>query len=333
VKSANHFAGPLFLVGMPRSGTKLLREILLQHGQVAIPRVETEFLPELVRYIEVRGGTVANRQDFERLYQWVRAFPYFRYCAEQGELITAQRWWDFCKDRSAAGIFEALVRHDAGAPSGSEGMGGDKSPSYITCIWKLAAWFPHGRIIHIVRDVRDHVASVRDAWGKDLLRAAQRWNDDTLAAAGQGAHLAWRFKTVRYEDLVLDPETQVARLCEFLDIDFRRSMLSWSRSPENIGDARGATSVVRSGVARYESRLTKQELRAIESIAAGAMETFGYVPVFRVGRSRVSPIGMKLRALKDGFSLVRSRSGSSGWRGAARFYANYWRATHGRGRR
>jgi len=331
--TADVFAGPLFVVGMPRSGTKLLREILLQHGRIAIPRIETEFLPELVRYIDRRGGIITNRADFERMYRWVSTFPYFRYCAEQGELITSQRWWDSCKDFAATGVFEGLVRHDAEAPLGSDRIWGDKSPSYITCIGKLAAWFPQGRILHIVRDVRDHVVSLRDAWGKDILRAAQRWNDDTLAAAAEGAGLGRRFKTVRYEDLVRDPEAQVAGICEFLDIDFSRSMLAWSRSPENIGDARGATSVVQSGLARYESRLTKQELRAIESIAIEAMEFFGYAPVFRVGRSRLSPFGMKLRALKDGFSLVRARSGSSGWRGATRFYANYWRTTHGRGRR
>ena len=41
--------GPLFIVGMPRSGTKLLRGLLNQHPRIRIPDFETEFAPFLVR--------------------------------------------------------------------------------------------------------------------------------------------------------------------------------------------------------------------------------------------------------------------------------------------
>ena len=45
----NNFHGPLFIIGMPRSGTKLLRGLLNQHPQIGIPLSETEFLPWLVK--------------------------------------------------------------------------------------------------------------------------------------------------------------------------------------------------------------------------------------------------------------------------------------------
>ena len=35
------FRGPLFLIGMPRSGTKLLRDLLNRHSRIAIPDNES----------------------------------------------------------------------------------------------------------------------------------------------------------------------------------------------------------------------------------------------------------------------------------------------------
>ena len=49
------FEGPLFLVGMPRSGTKLLRALLNRHPNISIMTNETEFLPYLVSHWESFG--------------------------------------------------------------------------------------------------------------------------------------------------------------------------------------------------------------------------------------------------------------------------------------
>src|SRR4051794_28172751 len=45
----NNFQGPIFVVGMPRSGTKLLRDLLNQHSRISIPEVETHFLPLFIK--------------------------------------------------------------------------------------------------------------------------------------------------------------------------------------------------------------------------------------------------------------------------------------------
>ena len=48
-------ARALFIVGMPRSGTKLLRELLNQSPSIRIMDIETDFFPFLVRWIEAHG--------------------------------------------------------------------------------------------------------------------------------------------------------------------------------------------------------------------------------------------------------------------------------------
>ena len=53
------FDGPLFLVGMPRSGTKLLRGLLNEHSQIGIPLNETEFLLFERRCVPERGNSLS----------------------------------------------------------------------------------------------------------------------------------------------------------------------------------------------------------------------------------------------------------------------------------
>ena len=40
---------PIFISGMPPSGTKLLRDILNNHSKVSIPDSETHFIPAFIR--------------------------------------------------------------------------------------------------------------------------------------------------------------------------------------------------------------------------------------------------------------------------------------------
>jgi len=43
------FTGPLFILGMPRSGTKLLRDLLNRNPKIGVPTSETDFIPYLIK--------------------------------------------------------------------------------------------------------------------------------------------------------------------------------------------------------------------------------------------------------------------------------------------
>ena len=68
--SGSEFAGPLFLVGMPRSGTKLLRSLLNAHPVIGIPEVEDQLLQDAVDYAafgNMRKMEMENKLASERL--------------------------------------------------------------------------------------------------------------------------------------------------------------------------------------------------------------------------------------------------------------------------
>ena len=64
MKSNYHFTGPIFIVGMPRSGTKLLREILNNHSLIAIPDNESHFIPYLYDRLD-KYGDLKNLNNFK----------------------------------------------------------------------------------------------------------------------------------------------------------------------------------------------------------------------------------------------------------------------------
>ncbi len=111
------FRGPLFIVGAPRSGTKLLRDLVKQHPGIGIPDYETEFLPRwLDRDFDLD-------RDFEAFYDWATRFMYFKYMADEGRCISLDQWQAASPSPDVRGVFEGLCRHDAGQP---EGVWGDK---------------------------------------------------------------------------------------------------------------------------------------------------------------------------------------------------------------
>ena len=261
---------PLFIVGMPRSGTKLLRGMLNQHPEIAIPLNETEFLPAWIRRW-ASYGDLSNRHTFMNFYQQFYDTFYFQNrLIEHGQSIKADVWYLKCKgDFSIANVFEQLIRHDAGLPEG--GIWGDKSPSYVRHISLIQSIFPTARFIHLVRDARDYVLSLESAFGKNRLRAAQRWNDSVVLAQKEGVELGDKFCMIRYEDLVDHPEEQARKLCAFLQVEFYSEMLSLNRPTENLGDTKGETNIVSGNHGKYKMLMTEKEVANVEAYCAESL--------------------------------------------------------------
>ncbi len=182
------YCGPVFLIGMPRSGTKLLRELLNRHPRISIPGSETEFLPYLAHNWD-KFGVLSSPEVFCQFYRQITRKPFFTYQRADNRMVSATDWYENCKDFTPAGVFEALIRLDVARPPPEISFGVTKSPSYIDDLTLIKSLYPSARFIHIIRDVRDYCLSIRRAWGKDMLRAAQRWAQSIDVARSAGAQM------------------------------------------------------------------------------------------------------------------------------------------------
>jgi hypothetical protein len=319
--------GPLFVVGMPRSGTKLLRGLLNQHPRIRIPSFETEFLPLLVRWVGTRGQPEDER-SFAALYEELRHAPYFVHRSATLAPFFASEWRTWCAGRfDAAGLFEGFVRYEMRIPAGSGVIWGDKSPGYIARLELIAGQFPQARIVHLVRDVRDYCVSIRKAWNKDLLRAAHRWGQDVLSAHRHCAANPARCIEVRYEDLLESPGPALERLCAFLRVPFTDALTRLEQSVENVGDARGQAQIVRDNRNKYQAALSQSELHSIESLGWTAMRELGYEPELARAQSHLGRVSLACRRLKDGLQLAATGAGKSRLLDTVRFHVRHQRVS------
>lgn len=298
------FLGPVFIIGMPRSGTKLLRNLMNQHSRIGIPEIETNFLPYWAANWH-RFADLSNREAFTKFYREMSCLSYFLYMKNNNRLINENIWYQSCKGFSMDKVFEALIRHDAEVDPNSLRIWGDKSPPYINLMPFLKKHFPSARFIHLIRDVRDYCLSINKAWGKHMIRAAQRWTDDVGKAIDDGKVLNDSYFELKYEQLIAAPVDSLQRVCNFLNIAYEPRMTKLLKSAENLGDAKGWDQIKQDNTEKYRRLMDKDLQYRIESIAAPVLVRCGY-PVNYVGRTkRVNPVAMQYYKMIDAIKLLK----------------------------
>ena len=105
---------------------------------------------------------------------------------------------------------DAVRRVFAHYASRSESRYGDKMPAAVQRIPALAAMFPEGRFVHIIRDGRDVALSAMAIAGqrRDPVALAIDWRRRRRPVARQARLGSRRYHEVRYERLVSDPASR-----------------------------------------------------------------------------------------------------------------------------
>jgi Sulfotransferase family len=207
-----------FVVGVPRSGTTLLRLMLDAHSELAIPP-ETHFIPKLIKLCEKGPGD--TRSNALELITNHRRWPDFEISAD-----------DLAKHLDAAGKLDAtaVVRSFYRTYADAQGKPrwGEKTPQYLQMMGRIARTLPEARFVHIIRDGRDVALSLLSVeWGADTVSAAaEQWVREIQTARGKIGRLP-HYTEVRFEQLVADPEPLLRDVSEFLDLPFEDAMLTY----------------------------------------------------------------------------------------------------------
>jgi hypothetical protein len=280
---------PVVVLGVSRSGTTLLKEMLDAHPDLAIPS-ESYFVPQLWSRHGERPGADAFLDDVERLARI--------------------REWGLTREDVASRLPErpsfpeavgAIYR--AYAAARGKRRFGDKTPSYMQRLPLLEHAFPGARYVHLIRDGRDAGLSFLDMrrrptfnWARPrgLGSFAAQWRREVEAARRFGREgVAGRYMEVRYEDLVAGPERALREVCAFLGLDFAPAMLEYHRhlDPERMPDHSGLAEPPRSGSRRWREQMSSGDAELFEAIGGGLLADLGYA------RAHPSPsVGARLRA-------------------------------------
>jgi hypothetical protein len=168
---------------------------------------------------------------------------------------------------------------------------GDKTPRYLERMPLLADLFPTSRFIHLVRDGRDVALSQVDLQRlhRHAASVAHFWKRKVRAARTVGRGLgAVRYMEMRYEDLLINPQEELERLCRFLGVRFDPTMLAHDPSalerelkrmpaPAQAQHQRLLLPPT-SGLRDWRVQMSTSDLTEFEAIAGRALLEFGYAP-------------------------------------------------------
>ena len=266
---------PLILLGVSRSGTTLLRVILDRSPGVAIPD-ESFFLPLLARR---HGRTI----DAECFLDDVSRIPTIRdWGVSVADVARRVRSGMFTGEAVAA-IYEAYA-DAAGKP-----RWGDKTPMYMRHLALLEALFPNAQYVHLIRDGRDAALSFVQmpegtftrTWAHPRTPAqfACLWRREVADARALGRRVGEaRYREVRYEELVADPESVVREICVFAAIPFEPTMLDYTGAVDVSAKPHQQRLLTppTSGVRSWRQDMSTEDVAAFESIAGGLLAELGY---------------------------------------------------------
>ena len=128
--NGNGFFGPLFIVGMPRSGTKLLRDLLNQNTSIGIPLTETDFIPFMINKFGITPS-FNDKNNFFSFYEEIRKTTFWSSMKNQGYVINKEHIEEKSDLKTWSSIFEAILRFYAPKGRREKFIWGDKSPSYL----------------------------------------------------------------------------------------------------------------------------------------------------------------------------------------------------------
>lgn len=266
---------PFFVVGSPRSGTTLLRFMLSSHPRLYIPE-ETGFIPFLRQPPQAELSRKQVGRMLTRIGQLNRHWR---------NLIEDPRsFYDSLPDHRAGTVLDALFRARMKKQGGERW--GDKTPGYVRYIPALRAVFPDAQIIHLIRDGRDATLSALEKWGRtrwymDSYYLMASWRRNVRAARGAGRALGQGdYCELRYEELVVDPERLMRRICRFLDETFSERMLNHGKhAPGDSGsevaaDVRGPVTEASTG--RWRTEMSGFQLKLADAVAGRELVECGY---------------------------------------------------------
>jgi beta-1,4-mannosyltransferase len=275
---------PIFIVGAPRSGTTLLAALLASHSRLEcgpethffdhLARVSTHWLTRSSVWPEPAVAFLTSlRLNGERVHELFELGP-----DQLRAYLTRRR-------PSIPAMLEALTVQRAEAAGKPRWV--EKTPNHLLHLAEIRRHYPSALIVRIVRDPRDAALSIRKLpWAsRSVLANVALWQDWDSAS--------WRFfardprtVSVRYEDLITQPEAELHRLCAAIGERFEPGMLQQQAVASRLAAASEwwkrdvGRPIDRTRVRVWEHAFPEADLPAAERLCGEGLDRHGYPRAF-----------------------------------------------------
>ncbi|MFB3903771.1 MAG: sulfotransferase [Acidobacteriota bacterium] len=297
---------PVFILGVSRSGTTLMRKILNSSEELAICD-ENNFLGDVIesegvrqklrRFGDLRLDENARRA-VEALYNGVLAGRF------RGDPKSHWKWITrkvpreeflrrlLASDRSERSLFRIMM--EVYADHRQKPGIGEKTPAHVRYVPTILEWFPECRIVHMVRDPRAvFVSDLRRRWAEPvtppyrelkhsralfklyvLLYTTAVWFDSVRRLSHYSRQYSSNYQVVRFEDLVSQPEKEIRQVCRFIGVGFTPRMVR--QKVVSRGFAMGQSGFDRHAADRWRQQIDSWSNAWLSTCLSRQMKRLGY---------------------------------------------------------
>lgn len=293
---------PIFIVGMPRSGTTLLTAILSAHPRIAISP-ESHFLTYwMPTYRHLEFNKTKDFQQFWQILSQSQRFSYFDIAPDKTLANILAKGTP-----SPATIFAGWI--ETYAECRHKPRWGEKTPLHYQHLAQLLDWFPNAQALWILRDPRAVTASLLTMpWASNYVHIhAEQWQQSTRLYE-QRWQTDPRVKLVRYEDLVDHTDHTLAGIFKFLNEDYPEGLLA-QRSTQSVPTVnregwaldhlnQTLQPVDSTAINRWQQQLWPAHVAIVNSLTNKLQQRYGYADGLHPSLSPQSMALLKLAKLR-----------------------------------
>ena len=201
---------PIFIMGMPRSGTSLVEQIVASHPNV-YGAGELTFITEISATIQHNSNFPSNITHLttDQINQYAKQY--------------------YSKAEALIGRSKVMT---------------DKMPGNIFSLGLMALMFPNAAFVHCTRHPLDTCLSIYFQqfsggypWATNLDNIAHYYKQYRRFVQHWTETLGIQMFEVRYEHLVSDQETQTRQLIEYCGLDWDEECLNFNSNPRHVATA------------------------------------------------------------------------------------------------
>ncbi|CAN2048421.1 Sulfotransferase [Candidatus Magnetomoraceae bacterium gMMP-1] len=273
--------GPILITGVFRSGTTLITQILKNHSNINIVYDSVNFM----RFCYDKYNPISEFSNAEHLVLDLEK----RILERWNFNVDSQGVLRNLKDKKITYSFiYELIMKDIVLKNSEKSIWGEKTTLVWTKIDGFLNMFPNGRVIHVFRDPRGVVGSWKTfthASGKDYLDAISNCISSMQYIEKQQKDYKYkRFYALKFEDLLINPESELKRLCKKLDLNFESKMLDTEQFTDKKGNKWHNNSIINRNIigisirpiSIWKKNLKDWEIWLIEFFMSDLMTKYGY---------------------------------------------------------
>jgi hypothetical protein len=298
---------PIFVCGLPRSGSTLL-ELGISKSPGVLRLAEALFVSPWRRdfryFLRRYVGDLRRDENLRKMVDIIfsahgdlpginATFWRLRGIKAIGEEQLKQRVVDALKptDRSLGAVFRVLLREITVFNGYKRSC--VSFPVHVKNLPELMEWFPDAKFIYLTRDPRAiAISKTNDPGGTAIYNKRWPYLRYVIRKAMmafvvvqyiQGSRTHANVKTnpnyllVHYEDMIVRPRENMQRVCEFTGIEFTPEMLEQGQDRAQRSSITGAlrTKADAGAAAKWKDVITPVEKALVTTLTRGSMKRFG----------------------------------------------------------